>query len=613
MELKDINTRVPSVAARYDSRAHSVERIDSISQPAAYISEKKQNPLEAVYTTFENFMKENSDKFFIIAKGVLSLGYIAYFICALTYHFGDEGSLRLLGCTILAAWIFGWKVFSFTDFYPKWIGFIHTVYIEYCKGKRRLLVRWFLYIAMTLFMVVYIIVFVAMKTPGNLRSLLGLFIFPLLLFLYSNNRRLVNWHTIFWAMALQFIMALLVLKTPWGASIIVWCGERLEEFVANGEAGSVFIFGEKYTDHEFVFGSMAKVFTFIVGMSVLNYLGVVKYIVETFGRALAFFLVISPPEGINAVGNIFLHVPESAMLVQEYLPEMTPSQLFVTYAGGLSTVGGVALVIFMSSGVPAAPLVAASAMSAPAALAAAKLAFPSYDEEEIPKPCDDGENKPSAKASFLRHPHSLMDAIIVGISQSVAIVVQAVAYIMTFVIILSFVNKTLIWFGDRVGVQNMTIEFLFSYVFFPLAYIMGARAEDCLFIGELLGIRTFSLAVVAYPKLGPIIQNGLKFRQYVAEGVNNTWTKVGNDIFLDNLNHTLVGGIMEEKSEIIATYALCGSASFAVSGFIIGSFEVIVPYRIREITAHMPRAMVVGTVASYLTACFAGLLFEGDI
>ncbi|XP_045171661.2 solute carrier family 28 member 3-like isoform X2 [Mercenaria mercenaria] len=559
MELKDINTRVPSVAARYDSRAHSVERIDSISQPAAYISEKKQNPLEAVYTTFENFMKENSDKFFIIAKGVLSLGYIAYFICALTYHFGDEGSLRLLGCTILAAWIFGWKVFSFTDFYPKWIGFIHTVYIEYCKGKRRLLVRWFLYIAMTLFMVVYIIVFVAMKTPGNLRSLLGLFIFPLLLFLYSNNRRLVNWHTIFWAMALQFIMALLVLKTPWGASIIVWCGERLEEFVANGEAGSVFIFGEKYTDHEFVFG------------------------------------------------------PESAMLVQEYLPEMTPSQLFVTYAGGLSTVGGVALVIFMSSGVPAAPLVAASAMSAPAALAAAKLAFPSYDEEEIPKPCDDGENKPSAKASFLRHPHSLMDAIIVGISQSVAIVVQAVAYIMTFVIILSFVNKTLIWFGDRVGVQNMTIEFLFSYVFFPLAYIMGARAEDCLFIGELLGIRTFSLAVVAYPKLGPIIQNGLKFRQYVAEGVNNTWTKVGNDIFLDNLNHTLVGGIMEEKSEIIATYALCGSASFAVSGFIIGSFEVIVPYRIREITAHMPRAMVVGTVASYLTACFAGLLFEGDI
>ncbi|XP_053374826.1 solute carrier family 28 member 3-like [Mercenaria mercenaria] len=206
-----------------------------------------------------------------------------------------------------------------------------------------------------------------------------------------------------------------------------------------------------------------------------------------------------------------------------------------------------------------------------------------------------------------------MDSIILGISQSISLVVQVVAYVMTFIIILEFVNNTLIWFGDRIGVENMTIEFLFSYVFYPFAFIMGARPEDCLFIGELLGIRIFSLAIVAYPKLGPIIQNGMAYRSHIAESVNNTWTAVGNNILLDNLNQTLVGGVIDQRSEIIATYALCGSASFAVMGLIIGSFEVIVPHRIGEITEHIFRAMIAGTVASYLTACFAGLLYEEEV
>lgn len=146
-----------------------------------------------------------------------------------------------------------------------------------------------------------------------------------------------------------------------------------------------------------------------------------------------------------------------------------------------------------------------------------------------------------------------------------------------------------------------------------MGFMIGARSEDCLFIGELLGIRTFSLAVVAFPKLGPIMQNGMAYRRYIAESVNNTVTYVGKDIVLDNLNKTLIGGVIDARSEIIATYALCGSASFAIMGLIIGSFEVIVPHRIREITDNILRAMIAGTVASHLTACFAGLLFEDTV
>lgn len=559
------------------------------------------------------FLDKNHEKFMIVFKVALLLGYFVYFGFAVSHHVGDEGSWRLIGFTIFGAWIIAWNLMKKTSCYSRLKLLIDSLFYQYKKGKRSLVIRWILYVSMTVFMVAYVVIFVALKTPKNLWSLLGLFAFPLLMFLYSNNKRKVNWHTVYWSMALQFIMALLILKTAWGAAIIQWCGKRLQEFVANGNAGSVFIFGEKYTDHYFAFGSLVQAFCIIVGMSVLTYLGVIKFVVETAGRVLAFCLGTSPAEGINAVGNIFLHVPESAMLIQEYIEDMTPSQLFVTYAGGLATVGGVSLVIFMGSGVPAAPLVAASAMSAPAALAAAKLVFPSHDKEEIPVPRnDDGENIRS-KVKFLRHPESLVDAVILGINQSVALVVQAISFIMTAVIILEFVNNTFIWFGDRIGVENMTIEYLFSYVFYPVAFLMGARSEDCLFIGELLGVRTFSLAVVAFPKLGPIIQNGIAYRQYISEGVNNTVTYMGNDILLDKLNRTLVGGVIDGRSEVIAIYALCGSASFAIMGLIIGSFEVIVPHRITEITDNILRAMVAGTVASYLTACFAGLLFEDTV
>ncbi|KAL4224165.1 hypothetical protein ACF0H5_017618 [Mactra antiquata] len=563
-------------------------------------------------TKIEIFLDKNRAKFMSLLKIVLLIGYCVYFGFAVSSHQGDEDSWRLVWCTVLAAWLAIWSLFKKTRCYENYVSLVDTIYFQYTTGRRSLFIRWFLYIAMTVFMVVYVVLFVALKTPENLRSLLGLVLFPFLLFLYSNNRRKINWHTIYWSMALQFIMALLILKTHWGASIIQWFGSRLQEFVSNGNAGSKFIFGATWKEHYFAFGAMVQAFCVIVAMSVLTYLGVIKFIVETVGRVLAFCLGVSPPEGINAVGNIFFHVPESALLVQEYLPEMTPSQLFVTYAGGLSTVGGVALVIFMASGVPAAPLVAASAMSAPAALAAAKLLYPTTDDEPTPGKTDDDTTNVKQEG-ILRQATSLMDAIILGINQSVVIVVQAVGFIMTFVIILEFLNNTSVWFGDRIGVENMTIEFLLSYLFYPFAFIMGARSDDCLFIGELLGIRSFSLAVVAYPKLGPVIQNGIVFREYISGSINNTWTVIGNDIFLDNLNKTLIGGVIEPRSEVIATYSLCGSASIAIIGLIIGSFEVIVPRRINEITTHIFRAFIAGTVASYLTACFAGLLYEENI
>ncbi|XP_060586075.1 solute carrier family 28 member 3-like [Ruditapes philippinarum] len=618
MELNEIkNENVKSEEVKYH-QSKTVSGIQFTNKHSEKGSDFKLNFLKSKSQFSKTarakikYLKANSDKFIFLGKVVLLLAYFVYFGFALSYHIGDEGSWRLIGCTICGILIIAWHVLKRTGFHSKLTAGLQALCTEYSKGNRSLILRWLLYIAMSAFFVIYLVIAVAMKTPENLWSLIGLLGFPLLLYLYSNNKCKVNWHTVFWAMAIQFIMALLILKTSWGANIIRWVSRRLEELLAHGVAGSIFLFGKTYKDHYLAFGATAQIFVVIIAISVLTFLGVIKAIVDTVGRALAYCLGTSPAEGINAVGNIFLHVPESAMLVQEYLHEMTPSQLFATYAGALSTVGGTSLVVFMASGIPAAPLIAASAMSAPAALAACKLCFPSHNGEEVSiQTADDVKINTSAFSS--RRATSLMESIIIGIRQSTTIVVQLVAFVLAFVIIMAFLNSTSVWFGERIGVENMTLEFLFSYMFYPFAFMMGAKSADCLFIGELLGVRTISLAIVAFPKLGPIIQNGIKYREYIAGGVNNTWTVVGNDIVLDKLNQTLVGGIIDHRSEIIATYALCGSASFAIMGLILGTYGVMLPERLGEITQHIFRAMIVGTVASYLTACFAGLLHEDDV
>ncbi|XP_052798136.1 solute carrier family 28 member 3-like [Mya arenaria] len=611
-ETDSLQYKTSQTRKRFEAKQKD-ENNTEVRESTIVFKTQNRNFVNEKWQAVKRSCKENNKAIKTVLKLILLLAYFVYFGFALAYHVGDEGSWRLIVCTIFGVLLILWRLFKRTRVYLIWESFLNKVSEEHSKGRRSLVLRWVLYVLMTLFMITYVILFVAIKTPENLRSLFGLAAYPFLLFLFSKHRTKVNWHTVYWSMSLQFVMALIILKTSWGAASIRWCGTRLEEFLANAEAGSIFMFGEKYTDHSFIFGALVQSAFFVVAMSVINYLGVVSFIVNTFGYALAFCLKLSPAEGINAVGNIFLHVPESAMLIQEYIADMTPSQLFLTYAGGLSTVGGTSLVIFMSSGVPAAPLIAASAMSAPAAVAASKLSFPSVDNEEVP-PIPAGANgTPTTRPDFLEKPTSLMHSIIVGINQSIVLTVQAVFYITTFVIILEWINNTLIWFGNRIGVADMSAEFLLSYIFYPFAYMMGARHEDCLFLGQLFGVRTFSLAIVAYPKLGPIIVNGGKFRDYVAGGINNTWSYVGNDILLEKTNTTLIGGILDPRSEIIATYALCGSASFAIMGLIIGSFKAIVPHRIGEITQHIFRAMVVGTVASYLTACFAGLLFEEDV
>lgn len=139
MELEETVKAVPNVTV---GRQCAEERTNSDNHKFDHIKDAKGNPCRNIYFKFGNFVKENSRKLRITGIGLLLLGYIAYFICALRYNFGDEGSLRLVGGTILAAWIIGWKVFKITECYSKWNELMLAIYREYNKGKRSVIFRW---------------------------------------------------------------------------------------------------------------------------------------------------------------------------------------------------------------------------------------------------------------------------------------------------------------------------------------------------------------------------------------------------------------------------------------------------------------------------------------
>ncbi|XP_053373043.1 solute carrier family 28 member 3-like [Mercenaria mercenaria] len=173
--------------------------------------------------------------------------------------------------------------------------------------------------------------------------------------------------------------------------------------------------------------------------------------------------------------------------------------------------------------------------------------------------------------------------------------------------IIEFLDKTVEWFGNRVNI-HISLKLMLSYVSYPFVYIMGVDEEDCLRAGEMLGIRTLSVAGIPYQQLGDLIENRKVLMAYMAKFNETITDDRGNDIFLPQWNQTLTGGVFSESSELIVSYALCGFASIPMIGMTLGALTVIIPDRAPEVTKLSFRALVAGTIASYLTACVAGLV-----
>ncbi|KAL5006492.1 hypothetical protein ScPMuIL_015298 [Solemya velum] len=518
--------------------------------------------IETIQLTLRNTYAKNQTFVRNSCFCAIALFFLAYFAYAMYFRFGDEGSIRLLVYALFAVLFLIVRVLSKRNQSGTggfWLRLDTT--LKSSVGRKRLgIASWVLKIAVIIFLVVYITIDVLVDHPGNLVSVGGLAVFLILFYLTSTNPAKVQWHPVFWGIALQYLIALLILRTSWGYEIFKYLGDRVTDFLSYSNVGAEFAFGKSYEDHLFAF--------------------------KGYRGFLAFCMNTTPAESLSAAANIFMGSIDSPLMVNNFLSEMTKSELHATMAGGFATIPS--------------HLISASVMSAPAALALSKVACPETKKST--------RNLSDFYEVSMSKERNILQAAAAGAMSSIKLVAAVAVNVIAFLALLAFVNGSLTWFGDRIGVEDLTFEFICSYLLYPVAYLMGTDADDCFKLAELIGIKTFTNEFIVYLRLSKLIQNGKLFNNYTSfyNATGSWYAENGNIVLSDWQNTTLIGGYMSTKSELISTYALCGFSNFASVGIVVGALGALAPTRRTDILRLVFRAMVVGNVACFMAACAAG-------
>jgi len=405
---------------------------------------------------------------------------------------------------------------------------------------------------------------------------LGIAVLIAIGWIFSTNRRAIAWPLIGIALALQSVIAFIALRTDLGAIAFAAINDAVLVFISAADAGIDFVFGawpQRVMGPEgepialpFVFA--VRVLPIVIFMSsvfsVLYHFGVLQRVVGWLARGLRLVLPVSGAESLATVGNVFLGMTEAPLLVRPYVSSMTRSELFLVMTAGLATVAGSILVAYMGMlGPYAAHLIAASFMSAPAAIAFAKLLVP---EEGQP------ETHSGAAVRVQRDSVNAIDAAANGATEGLRLALNIGAMLIAFVALIYLLDAILAWLGGLVGLPGLSFGLLLGQALAPLAWLLGVPWVDAVTVGEMLGVKTVFNEFLAYQLL-------------VAE--------------LDGL---------EPRSIIIASYALCGFANFGSLAILLGGLGGIAPDRRQDIAQDGLRAILAGSLAAFCTGATAGLL-----
>jgi len=550
-------------------------------------------------------------------KVVLLALYFAYLGYALYYEFGSEGSLRLLVCTVLGA--LGLMTSHCRNYFQSSrrsdtrdveANQIHskprcTTFLNFVRKIRLPIILPCLII---LGFLLFVVLDVGVDRPRNLVSFAGMAFFVVMSYLLSKSRSKIKWRPVLWGLTLETTFGLLILRTSWGIAAFRWLGDRATEFLHYTVAGAEFVFGD--LDY-FAFRVLPVVVYFSTFVNMMYYLGVMQVIIRNLGRLLSNCLGTAPTESISAAGNIFIGMTEAPLMIRPFLPDMTKSEIHAIMTGGFATISGAVMAAYINMNVPANHLLSASIMAAPAALAMSKLVYP---ETEVSKATEAVYNIPKGAE------RNIIEAASNGASMSIKLVANIAVNILAFIAMLDFLNATLVWFGDRVGVDGFTFQFICSYLLWPLAAMMGVDQDDCGKVAELIGTKTLLNEFVAYSNLKVFIENRHTLDDYIHNAtvhnqtgnMTGAWHWVDGDVMLQDTGATLAGGVISPRSMVIATYALCGFANLSSMGMMLGGLGAMAPERKPDMTLIVFRAMVTGNVVCFMGACIAGLLYSGE-
>jgi CNT family concentrative nucleoside transporter len=396
-------------------------------------------------------------------------------------------------------------------------------------------------------------------------SAVGVLVFIGISYALSVNRYAVQWRTVAWGLGLEFILALVIIKTPWGLNIFKSLGDFFSNFLAFSDVGAKFVFGENFKDHLFAFQVLPTIIFFSAFISVLYYYGILPKVVGFLAWVMMKSLKTSGSESLSCAGNIFLGPTEAALMVKPYVANMTQSELYAMMTGGFSTIAGGVLGAYLSFGIPPEHLIAAFFMTAPTSLVVSKLIYP---ETEVSATA--GSVTVKVDNSYV----NVIDAVTTGALEGVKLAVNVGVMIIAFLGLLAAINAGLGWVGNLVGLSQLSLEWLMSLIMAPVAFLMGVPWSECGQVGALLGKKTIANEFLAYFDLSKLIE-----KQEISP-----------------------------RAAIISTYALCNFANLGSIGITIGGIAGMAPNRQHDLAKMGVKSMIGGLLAGFITAGIAGML-----
>ncbi len=425
----------------------------------------------------------------------------------------------------------------------------------------------------------------------RLISFFGCFVLLGIAWLLSNNKRQINYRIVIWGLLLQLIFAVIILHTTPGQTVFVYAKAAITKLLSFTDIGAQFIFGNLYLADEgivkglnmpgpyqlwdpstqsfvnigviFAIHVLPTIIFFASLMSILYHLGIMQKIVQGFAWVMAKTMGTSGAESLSVASNVFVGQTEAPLVIRPFVEKMTESELTAVMTGGFATIAGGVMAAYVRFGADAGHLMAASVMSAPAALVMAKIIFPETKKTETT-----GE----AKISVEKNTVNVVDAAASGAADGLKLALNVGAMLMAFYALIHLLDYGVVNIVGVFGVEDFGLKKILGYAFAPLALVMGVEAGDALNFGYLLGTKVALNEFVAFVQLGQ-------------------WADT-----------------LSPRSFTIGTYALCGFANFSSIAIQIGGIGGIAPSRKHDIAKLGLKAMIGGALASWLTATIAGIL-----
>ncbi|XP_041988622.1 solute carrier family 28 member 3 isoform X2 [Aricia agestis] len=528
----------------------------------------------------DDFFKRNRSAIKTISLFILNGLVIGFFFASL-YYWINNGSPQLELCDGFGSLIAFLGIIYFfliyflivKRFFGEWFERVVWTKVEnFAESLWKFVILRFLVCAGILVMIIGFLVWDTRDASHRLMSLLGVTFLLLFGFMFSKYPGRVRWRTVGVGLLIQFLFGLLFIRWDTGRYALQCFSEKVATFLSYGIEGAAFVFGDLLVRNEgvFAFSTLPIIFFFSMLVEVLFFWGALQWFVLTLGRLLQAATTTTVCESVIAIGNTFLGMTESILLVKPYLSILTPSELHLIMSSGYATVSGTILAAYIGFGAEPAHLVTASVMSAPAAIAYSKLLMP-----ETRRSLTSVDNIQDID----KQDQSALSAATRGATNGIALVLNIVANLVAFVSFIAFLNGVLSYCGGMLGNPDLDLEWILGKIFIPMCWMMGVPWEECELVGSLIGLKTVINEFVAYQRMGEMKRDGL----------------------------------LSPRAELIATYSLCGFTNPSSAGILIGAISAMAPNQRETLSSLAIRAFFAGCGICFLNACIAGVLMpEGS-